>query len=192
MPVRGQRRTLAPTPTLSTMAWARRRRPAALTSASEVAGGAGPARMARAVTRSNRVALGLMGVGGGTIGAVAKVTGNDEAEDSKCHAVARKKAAFGAARCAYAGGGARGGGAWVRASGGCRVRYWGHRSRYGPCTGFARHGVSRYARGRCVGGGLGELFALGVPLGAQQEYPTRFWAEKRRGSFFFQVRWRVV
>ena len=103
MPVCGQRRTLAPTRTLSTRTWARwwRLDAAALTSASAVAGGTGPARMARVVARSKRVAVGLTGAGGGMTGEMAKVTGTDDAFASKCHAVGRRSAAFGAALCAY-------------------------------------------------------------------------------------------
>ena len=56
--------------------------------------------MARAVARSKRVALGLMGAGGGVTGDVAKAVGTDDAVASKCHAVARRKAAVGAALCA--------------------------------------------------------------------------------------------
>ena len=103
MPVCGQRRTLAPKPTLSTRTWARwwRLDAAALTSGSAVAGGSGPARMARAVTKSKRVASGLLGAGLGMTGDMAKVMGTDDAFASKCHAVGRRSAAFGAALCAY-------------------------------------------------------------------------------------------
>ena len=98
----GQKRTLASTSILSTKVWARRRRlvAAAMTSSPALAGGAGPARMARAVARSNRVALGLMGTAGGVTGDVAKAVGTDDAEASKCQAFARKNTSFGAARCA--------------------------------------------------------------------------------------------
>ena len=102
MPERGQRRTLALTLMPSMRARARRRRlvAAALTSASAFAGGGGPCRMARAVIKSSGVTSVLVGLGGGMTGAVGKVTGNDDAAASKCHAVARRKAAFGAALCA--------------------------------------------------------------------------------------------
>ena len=55
----------------------------ALTTASAVAGGSGPARIPRAVARSKRAAVGLTGEGGGMTGDNAKVKGTDDAFESK-------------------------------------------------------------------------------------------------------------
>ena len=67
-----------------------------------------------------------------------------------------------------------------RARIGCRFVGGEHCPRYGARVGFARHGVSRFARFRFEGEGVFGRFALGVPLGARKESPARFCAGEWR------------